>query len=40
MDPQAIIENFRRNITEHYFDMNGRAAPQEFWFFILASFVV
>ena len=40
MDPQAIIENFRRNVTEHYFDMNGRVRRQEFWYFVLACFVV
>ena len=40
MDPQAIIENFRRNVTEHYFDMQGRVRRQEFWFFILACVVV
>jgi uncharacterized membrane protein YhaH (DUF805 family) len=40
MDPQAIIENFRRNITEHYFDMNGRVRRTEFWYFIIACIVV
>jgi uncharacterized membrane protein YhaH (DUF805 family) len=40
MDPQAIIENFRRNVTEHYFDMNGRVRRTEFWYFVLACFVV
>jgi uncharacterized membrane protein YhaH (DUF805 family) len=40
MDPQAIIDNFRRNVTEHYFDMAGRVRRQEFWYFVLACFVV
>jgi uncharacterized membrane protein YhaH (DUF805 family) len=40
MDPQAIIDNFRRNVTEHYFDMNGRVRRSEFWYFVLACFVV
>jgi uncharacterized membrane protein YhaH (DUF805 family) len=40
MDPQVIIENFRRNVTEHYFDMTGRVRRQEFWYFVLACFVV
>jgi len=40
MDPQAIIENFRRNVMEHYFDMNGRVGRPEFWYFVLAGFVV
>ena len=44
MDPQAVvqaaIEIFRRNVTEHYWDMNGRVSREEFWIFILASVVV
>jgi uncharacterized membrane protein YhaH (DUF805 family) len=40
MDPQAIIDNFRRNVTEHYFDMQGRVRRQEFWYFILACVVI
>jgi uncharacterized membrane protein YhaH (DUF805 family) len=44
MDAQAIaraaIEIYRRNLTEHYFDMNGRVSREEFWVFILASVVV
>jgi uncharacterized membrane protein YhaH (DUF805 family) len=40
MDPNAVIEVFRRNLTEHYFDLKGRVSRQEFWYFVLASFVV
>ncbi len=40
MDPQAVIEVFRRNLTEHYFDVKGRARRQEFWYFVLAAVVV
>jgi len=40
MDPQAVIEVFRRNVTEHYFDLQGRVRRQEFWYFILACVVV
>ena len=40
MDPQAIIDNFRRNVTEHYFDMNGRVGRAEFWYFVLAAVIV
>ncbi len=40
MDPNAIIEIFRRNVTEHYFDLKGRVSRREFWLFILACFVV
>jgi uncharacterized membrane protein YhaH (DUF805 family) len=39
MDPQAIFENFRRTVTEHYFDMNGRVGRAQFWYFVLANFV-
>ena len=40
MEPQAIIDSFRRNVTEHYFYMQGRVRRQEFWYFILACVVV
>jgi len=40
MDPNAFIENFRSTIVEHYFDMKGRAARPEFWFFILGVFAI
>jgi uncharacterized membrane protein YhaH (DUF805 family) len=40
MDPQAIVELFRKTVTEHYFDMNGRVNRSDFWYFIMASFVV
>ena len=39
-EPQLIIEIFRKNITEHYYDLNGRVSRAEFWLFVLASFVV
>ena len=40
MDPNAIIEIFRRNVTNHYFDLTGRVSRQEFWLFVLACFAV
>jgi uncharacterized membrane protein YhaH (DUF805 family) len=40
MDPQAIFDNFRRTVTEHYFDMNGRVGRSQFWYFMLANFVI
>jgi len=40
LDPNAVIEVFRRNITEHYFDVKGRVGLREFWYFILASVVL
>ena len=39
MDPQALIGLYRRVITEHYFDMNGRVGRAEFWYFVLANFI-
>jgi uncharacterized membrane protein YhaH (DUF805 family) len=40
MDPQAIFENYRRAVTQHYFDMSGRVGRPEFWYFVLANFVI
>ncbi|OJT96278.1 MAG: hypothetical protein BGN82_07955 [Alphaproteobacteria bacterium 65-7] len=40
MDLQAIFDNYRRTLAEHYFDMNGRVGRAQFWYFILASAVV
>lgn len=39
MDPQAIFDNYRRAVTQHYFDMAGRVGRPEFWYFALANFV-
>jgi len=39
MDPQALIGLYRRTITEHYFNMNGRVGRAEFWYFVLANFI-
>ncbi len=40
MDLNAIIENFRNTVTQHYFDMNGRVGRERFWYFVLACVVV
>lgn len=40
MEPKEFVEIFRRNITEHYFDMSGRVSRKEFWYFVIASVVV
>lgn len=40
MDPNEVIEIFRRNVTEHYFDFKGRVSRKEFWYFMLACFVL
>ena len=39
MDPQAIFDNYKRIITERYFDMSGRVGRPEFWYFVLANVV-
>jgi uncharacterized membrane protein YhaH (DUF805 family) len=39
MDLQAIFDNYRRAVTQHYFDMTGRVGRSEFWYFVLANFV-
>jgi len=39
MDPQALFDNYRRTITEHYFDMHGRVGRAQFWYFVLANFI-
>jgi uncharacterized membrane protein YhaH (DUF805 family) len=40
MDLNAIVENFKDTITNHYFDMKGRIGRERFWYFVLAVFVV
>ena len=37
---QQLIENFKTNITKKYFCFNGRASRQEFWMWVLATFVI
>ena len=37
MDLQAIFDNWRRTVTDHYFDMNGRVGRGQFWYFVLAN---
>ena len=39
MDPHAIFENYKRILTQHYFDMSGRVGRAEFWYFVLANFI-
>lgn len=39
MDPNAVVETFRRAITEHYIDFQGRCARREFWYYVLAYVV-
>ena len=36
MDFQAIFENFRRTVADHYFDMNGRVGRAQYWYFVAA----
>ncbi|HXS06811.1 MAG TPA: DUF805 domain-containing protein [Rhizomicrobium sp.] len=40
MDLNAIVENFKDTITNHYFDMKGRVGRERFWYFVLACVVV
>ena len=40
MDLQAIFDNWRRTVTDHYFDMNGRVGRSQFWYFVLANIVI
>jgi uncharacterized membrane protein YhaH (DUF805 family) len=39
MDPQAVFDNYKRIITQHYFDMAGRVGRPEFWYFVLANII-
>jgi len=40
MDLQAIFDNWRNTITDHYFDMNGRVGRGQFWYFVLANIAI
>jgi uncharacterized membrane protein YhaH (DUF805 family) len=40
MDLQAIFDNWRRTVTDHYFDMNGRVGRGQFWYFVLANIAI
>jgi uncharacterized membrane protein YhaH (DUF805 family) len=40
MEPQAIIDTFRRIVTQHYFDFEGRTRRQEFWYYVIAFVVI
>lgn len=40
MDPNDVIVVFRRNVTEHYFDLAGRVSRKEFWYFVLGCVAV
>jgi uncharacterized membrane protein YhaH (DUF805 family) len=39
MDVNALFDNYRRTITEHFFDMHGRVGRSQFWYFVLVNFV-
>jgi len=40
MDVNAVVELFRKTVTEHYFDMKGRVGRKEFWWFVGACIAV
>ena len=39
MDPNAVVETFRRTVTEHYVDFQGRCARRDFWYYVVAYIV-
>ncbi len=39
MGVQAVWDNYRNTIENHYFDMRGRAGRSQFWWFVLANLV-
>ncbi len=36
----AIIENYKHIIFDKYAEFNGRASRREFWYFVLANFII
>lgn len=40
MDLQAIFDNWRLTITDHYFDLHGRVGRSQFWYFVLANIAI
>jgi uncharacterized membrane protein YhaH (DUF805 family) len=40
MDVNAVVENFKHVVTQHYFDFNGRARRADFWWYVLAVLVI
>ena len=40
MDIQAVWRNFHDAVVNHYFDMRGRVGRPQFWYFVLAYFVL
>ena len=40
MDANGIIDNFRKIVTRHYVDFEGRARRSQFWYFVLVYFVI
>lgn len=40
MDANAIIENFRRVVTKHYVDFDGRTGRQVFWYYVLVFVLI
>src|SRR5579871_4549843 len=40
LDPQLIIEIFRKNVSAHYYDTKGRVSRPEFWMFVAGCVVV
>ena len=40
MDVNSLISNFRTVVTEHYFDFEGRARRQTYWYYVLVYFII
>jgi uncharacterized membrane protein YhaH (DUF805 family) len=40
MDLQAIFDNWRRTVSDHYFDLHGRVGRGQFWYFVLANIAI
>ncbi len=40
MDVNELIGNFRRVVTEHYLDFQGRARRREYWYFALVYILI
>jgi len=40
MDFNQLWQNFADIVTKHYFDFEGRARRQQFWWFVLVYFII
>ncbi|MBU6298757.1 MAG: DUF805 domain-containing protein, partial [Alphaproteobacteria bacterium] len=40
MDPNTVVETFRRIVTTQYFAFEGRTPREDFWYYVLVYFVI